>query len=211
MTRQRDLLDSLVVQERLPLLAEALTHVGHRATRNRGTVGGSLCHLDPAAELVAVAAALDATIEIAGPQGDRSVAIAAFPLGYMTPSLAPEEMVVAIRLPLPPVRHGHCFTEFSRRHGDFAIVSAAVILTAQDGLIDQVSVTLGGVGSVPLRMPEAEATLRGGCPGPALFAEAAAFCDGIDAMEDALIPGWYRRRLAAVLVRRGLATAWSRL
>ena len=207
MTRQRDLLDCPIVQERLPLLAEALTHIGHHATRNRGTVGGSLCHLDPAAELVAVAVALDATVDITGPGGPRSVAMAAFPLGYMTPSLAPEEMVVALRLPLPPPRHGYCFTEFSRRHGDFAIVSAAVILTAQHGA----SITLGGVGPVPLRLTAAEAALRGHPPGPALFAKAASFCDGIDAMEDALIPAWYRRRLAAVLVGRALATAWSRL
>jgi aerobic carbon-monoxide dehydrogenase medium subunit len=212
MTRQRDLQDSAVVQQRLPLLAEALTHVGHRQTRNRGTIGGSLCHLDPAAELVAVAAALDATIDIVGPEGPRSVPMAEFPLGYMTPSLAPEEIVAAVRIPLPQARHGHCFTEFSRRHGDFAIVSAAAVLTVDaDGRIDHASVTLGGVGSVPLRMAEVEDMLRGNHPDPALFAAAAAPCDAIDAMEDAQVPAWYRRRLAVVLVRRALTTAHARL
>jgi carbon-monoxide dehydrogenase medium subunit len=211
MTRQRDLLDDPMVQQRLPLMAEALTQVGHRQTRNRGTIGGSLCHLDPAAELVAVAAALDATIEIVGPDGARSIPMAVFPLGYMTPSLAPQEMLTAISIPLPPARHGHCFTEFSRRHGDFAIVSAASLLTLDtSGRIDRASVTLGGVGAVPLRMTDLEASLRGNPPTAALFAEAARACDAIDAMEDAQIPGWYRRRLAAVLVRRALETAHAR-
>jgi aerobic carbon-monoxide dehydrogenase medium subunit len=212
MARQRDVLDNPVVQQRLPLLAEALTFVGHRQTRNRGTIGGSLCHLDPAAELAAVAMALDATIDIAGPTGERSLAMAAFPLGYMTPSLAPEEMVTAVHLKLPAARHGHCFTEFSRRHGDFAIVSAAAMLTLDDrGLIDSASVTLGGVGAVPLRMAEAEATLCGQRPDPALFASTAAGCEAIDAMEDAQVPAWYRRRLAVVLMRRALETAHARL
>lgn len=212
MTRQRDIQDSPIVQQRLPVLAEALTHVGHRQTRNRGTIGGSLCHMDPAAELVAVAAAVDATVDVTGPGGPRSIPMAEFPLGYMTPSLAPEEIVTAVHLPLPQPRHGHCFTEFSRRHGDFAIVSAAVWLTlGADGAIEHASVTLGGVGAVPLRMAQAEAALRGAQPCPAVFAEAAGFGETIDAMEDAQVPAWYRRRLAVVLVRRALATAHARL
>jgi aerobic carbon-monoxide dehydrogenase medium subunit len=212
MTRQRDVLDDPIVQQRLPLMAEALTHVGHRQTRNRGTIGGSLCHLDPAAELVSVAAALDATLDIVGPDGARCIPMSAFPLGYMTPSLAPQEMLTAVSIPLPPARHGHCFTEFSRRHGDFAIVSAAAVLTLDErGRIDQASVTLGGVGAVPLRMTAVEASLRGNSPSAALFAEIARGCDAIDAMEDAQVPAWYRRRLAVVLVRRALDTAHARL
>jgi CO/xanthine dehydrogenase FAD-binding subunit len=212
MTRQRDVLDDPVVQQRLPLMAEALTLVGHRQTRNRGTIGGSLCHLDPAAELVAVAAALDATCDIVGPDGARSIPMAEFPLGYMTPSLTPQEMLTAVSIPLPPARHGHCFTEFSRRHGDFAIVSAAAVLTLdRGGRIDHASVTLGGVGAVPLRLTAAEASLRGNPPSAALFAEVARGCDAIEAMEDAQVPAWYRRRLAVVLVRRALDTAHTRL
>jgi carbon-monoxide dehydrogenase medium subunit len=212
MTRQRDIYDNPIVQQRLPLLAEALTHVGHRQTRNRGTIGGSLCHMDPAAELVAVAAALDATIDVVGPEGERSIPMAEFPLGYMTPSVAPEEMVTAVHFPLPPLLHGSCFTEFSRRHGDFAIVSAAaVLLLDADGRIGHASVTLGGVGAIPLRLKDAEACLRGQRPDRALFADAAAFGDAIDAMEDAQVPAWYRRRLAVVLVRRALDTAATRL
>jgi carbon-monoxide dehydrogenase medium subunit len=212
MTRQRDILDDPIIRDRLPLMAEALTQVGHRQTRNRGTIGGSLCHLDPAAELVAVAAALDANIDVVGPNGARRIPMAEFPLGYMTPSLAPQEMLTAVSIPLPPGRHGHCFTEFSRRHGDFAIVSAAAVLTLDaSDRIERASVTLGGVGAVPLRMTELEASLRGNRPSDALFAAAASGCAAIDAMEDAQIPGWYRRRLAVTLVRRALRTAHARV
>jgi carbon-monoxide dehydrogenase medium subunit len=110
------------------------------------------------------------------------------------------------------LQHGPCFTEFSRRHGDFAIVSAAALLTLDaDGRIDRASVTLGGVGAVPLRLTEAEDALQGLLPNPALFAKAAAMGDAIDAMEDAQVPAWYRRRLAVVLVRRALETAHTRL
>jgi aerobic carbon-monoxide dehydrogenase medium subunit len=212
MTRQRDIQDNPIVQQRLPLLAEALTHVGHRQTRNRGTIGGSLCHMDPAAELVAVAATLDAVIDITGPEGPRSIPMAEFPLGYMTPAVAPEEMVTAINIPLPPAHHGACFTEFSRRHGDFAIVSAAALLTLDaQGRIGQASITLGGVGAVPLRLTEAEMQLQGAQPGAALFTDVAALAADIEAMDDAQIPAWYRRRLATVLVKRALRTAHLRM
>jgi carbon-monoxide dehydrogenase medium subunit len=211
MTRQRDLLDSDLVRRYLPLMSEALTHVGHRQTRNRGTIGGSLCHMDPAAELVSVAAALDAVIDITGPNGSRSLPMAEFPLGYMTPAIAPDEMVTAIRIALPP-RHGHCFLEFSRRHGDFAIVSAAAMLTLDEaGRIATASLTLGGLGPVPVRMAAAEAVLRGAIATPALLAEAAAHFANVEAMEDAQVPAWYRQHLAAVLARRALITAHERL
>src|ERR1700736_2917322 len=125
MTRQRDLEFSDVVQARCPLMAQAIGLVGHRQTRNRGTLGGSLCHLDPSAELVAVAAALDATVTVAGPRGRREIAFAAFPLAFMTPAIEPNELLTAVRFPIWPKGHGHAFIEFARRHGDFAIVSAA--------------------------------------------------------------------------------------
>lgn len=208
MTRQRDLLDHPFVQQKIPLLAQALALIGHRQTRNRGTIGGSLCHLDPAAELVSVMTALGATIEIAGPNGPRDVAMADFPLGYMTPSLAPDELVIAVRLPVPPPGHGASFLEFSRRHGDFAIVSAAVMLTRRSsGHIADAVITLGGVGPVPLRLAKAEALLTGQPPTPDLFTQAACLAREIDAMEDAQIPAWYRRRLAESLTRRALTAA----
>ncbi|WP_043837531.1 FAD binding domain-containing protein [Muricoccus aerilatus] len=210
MTRQRDIEESALVRARLPLLAEALSHVGHRQTRNRGTIGGSLCNLDPSAELVAVATALDAVLEVQGPAGMRELSIHDFPTGFMTPALAPEEMLTAIRLPLPPARHGAAFTEFARRHGDYAIVSAAALLVIEGSRIARASLTLGGLGAGPLRLRNAEAMLVGEAPSEAAFGAAAAECAGIEAMSDPQAPAWYRRRLSAVLTRRALETAAAR-
>ena len=211
MTRQRDIQEHPVVRERLPLLAEALSHVGHRQTRNRGTIGGSLCHLDPAAELVSVATALDAALDVIGPGGAREVPMAEFAIGFMTSALEPDEMLTAIRLPLPPRGHGAAFVEFSRRHGDYALVSAAVLMTLAAGRIEVASITLGGVGAVPLRLREAETVLLGRTPDADLFARAAACASGIEAMEDAQVPSWYRQRLAVSLTRRALGLARSRI
>src|SRR5205814_8170378 len=117
MTRQRDIEFSDVVKEVFPLMHEAVRHVGHRQTRNRGTLGGSLCQLDPSAELVAVAAAVDAVVTIQGPSGARDIPFAQFPASLMTPALREGELVTSVRLPLWRKGHGYAFLEFSRRHG----------------------------------------------------------------------------------------------
>lgn len=211
MTRQRVIERSDVIARRLPIMAEALREVGHLQTRNRGTIGGSLCHLDPAAELPVIAAATDAVIEIAGPGGRRRLPFAEFPAGFMSPALAPDELLVAVRIP-PLPRHGHAFLEYARRHGDFAIVAVAVILVPDGaGRIARASVTLGGVGAAPVRLAEAEAALVGEEPSAAAFARAADATRGLDPMEDALVPAWYRRHLARVLLGRALASAQRRL
>src|SRR5258708_24201459 len=119
MTRQRDLEFSDVVRRRCPLMTEAIALVGHRQTRNRGTLGGSLCHLDPAAELVAVAAALGATLIVAGPHGPREIAFAAFPGAFMTPAIGPNQLLAAVRFPGWPTGHGHAVLEFARPPRDF--------------------------------------------------------------------------------------------
>ncbi len=210
MTRQRDAEESAAVRRRCPLLAEALTLVGHRQTRNRGTIGGSLCNLDPSAEVVTVAAALDAEIAVSGLAGDRTIAMSDFPLGFMTPSLAPDEMVTALRLPDWPPGHGWCFTEFARRHGDYAVVSAAVLLHVTGGRIARARITLGGVGPAPLRLTAAETALIGATPSDTLFREVAAHGRTIEAMSDPAAPAWYRQRLAETLVRRALPIALAR-
>ncbi len=210
MTRQRSLEDSDLVRRHCPLMAEALQFVGHRQTRNRGTIGGSLCNLDPAAELVLVCTALDATLEIVGPAGPRDLPMADFPAGFLTPALSPDELLVAIRLPASPTLARACFLEFARRHGDYAIASAAVVLVPDGaGRIRQATIAVGGTAAAPLRLVEAEQRLGG--MGPGAFAAAAACCRTIEAMEDPQTPPWYRRRLAEVLVRRALETAWSRI
>ncbi|MFZ0609928.1 MAG: FAD binding domain-containing protein, partial [Xanthobacteraceae bacterium] len=128
MTRQRDLESSPEIARHCPLLTEALRHVGHRQTRNRGTIGGSLAHADPAAELPAVCAAYDAVLHLASIRGLRAVPFRDFPVGYMATALEPDEMIAAIELPIWRRGHGHGFHEFARRHGDFALAGAAALL-----------------------------------------------------------------------------------
>ena len=212
MTRQRDIEFSDDVKRFCPLLAEAMPHVGHRQTRNRGTFGGSLSHLDSSAEIPTVCAAVDAVVKVQGPNGTRDIAFTDFPAGYLTSSRALDEVLVSITLPSWATGHGFAFEEFARRHGDFAIVSAAALLEAgPDGEITRASLTLGGVGPAPLRMTEAEAALMGETASAEAFSAAAEICRGIDAVEDIHAPASYRQHLAAVLARRALTKAFSRL
>jgi carbon-monoxide dehydrogenase medium subunit len=211
MTRQREVEFSPLVAARLPLWREAVLQVGHRQTRNRGTVGGSLCQLDPSAEIPTVSMAMDARVVVRSQRGTREIAMADFPAAYMTPAVEPDEMVTAVRVPAWPRRHGYAFVEFARRHGDFAIVScAALVQLDEQGRIARASLTLGGVAIAPLRMHEAEAALLGGAPDDASLARAAALCGDVDATGDSYVPAWYRRRLAAVLARRALDQAVRR-
>jgi len=211
MTRQREIEFSDKVRERCPLMHEAIVQVGHRQTRNRGTLGGSLCQLDPSAELVAVAAALDATVTVAGPKGAREIAFADFPKTYMTPAIAADELVTGVSFPLWPKSHGYAFVEFARRHGDFAIVSAAALLEEAGGKIARVSLTLGGMGPAPVRMKEVERALVGEKASDAVFREACEACRKVEAMQDVHAPASYRQHLAAVLSRRALEKAHARI
>jgi aerobic carbon-monoxide dehydrogenase medium subunit len=207
MTRQRDLEFSDLVKAKCPLLWEGLQHTGHRQTRNRGTIGGSLCHLDPSAEQVTVCAAHDATVSVAGPNGTREIAFADFPAGYLTPAIELNEIVTEIRIPLWPAGHKSAFIEFARRHGDFAIVSAAALLQIEGGKISRASVTLGGVAVAPVRVSEVEAAITGQAPSSELFAKVCESCRGIDALADIHASSDYRQHLAAVLSRRALEKA----
>ncbi|MGH8642085.1 MAG: FAD binding domain-containing protein [Burkholderiales bacterium] len=212
MTRQRDLEFSDVIRRRCPLMHEAILQVGHRQTRNRGTLGGSLCQLDPSAELVSVAAALDATVEISGPKGRREMPFSGFPAGFMTPALGDGEMLTGARFPSWGPGHGHAFVEFARRHGDFAIVSAAALLeSGADGRIKRASLTLGGMGPAPVRVTEAERALVGSKAAEKLLRDAAEVCRRIDAMADVHAPAQYRQHLAVVMARRALEKAHERV
>jgi len=212
MTRQRELEFSELVRERCPLMHEAILQVGHRPTRNRGTLGGSLCQLDPSAELVAVAAALDATLTVTGAKGTREIPFSEFPKTYMTPAIEPDELLTGVRFPLWGKNHGHAFVEFARRHGDFAIVSAAALLEEDGaGKVKRASVTLGGVGPAPVRVKEIERAIVGHAASDALFRDACEVCRKIEAMQDVHAPSSYRRHLAAVLSRRALEKAHARI
>jgi aerobic carbon-monoxide dehydrogenase medium subunit len=212
MARQRDIEFSDTVKKKCPLMHEAITHVGHRQTRNRGTIGGSLCHLDPSAELVSVAAALDATVSVAGKNGTRSIDFASFPVAYMTPAIELDEMLTAISFPCWPVRHGYAFVEFARRHGDFAIVSAAALIEEDgSGKITRASVTLGGIGPAPVRAYEVERALIGEKTDEKRLTEICETLRSVDVVDDIHAPASYRQQLATVLPRRALLKAHQRL
>jgi aerobic carbon-monoxide dehydrogenase medium subunit len=210
MTRQRDIEFDTTIRTTCPLLPEAIAEVGHRQTRNRGTLGGSLCHLDPSAELVAVATGLEAVVTVKGRGGEREIAFAQFPAGYMTPAIEPDELVTAVRFPLWPEGHGYAFVEFARRHGDFAMCSAAVLLEKTGGKIARASVTVAGLGPAPARVSEAEKVLVGNAAADALFRDAAEHCRTLDAIDDVHAPASYRQQLAVVLTRRALEKANGR-
>ena len=211
MVTQRALEKSELVARACPLLSEAVTHVGHQQTRNRGTLGGSLCHLDPGAELPVAAAALDAVMHVVGPAGARDIAFADFPLDYLTPSLAPGEVLAHVTFPRAGRGSGAAFLEFNRRPADFAIVSVAATLTlSADAVITQTAIAIGGVSHAPVRLAQVEAYLMGARADEATFAGAASLaassaCDG-----DEVYPSDYRQELCGVLVRRALVIARQR-
>ena len=211
MTRQRDLEFSSEVGERCAILHEALAHVGHRQTRNRGTFGGSLCHLDPSAELLNIATLLDGALHVQSQRGGRDIAIADFATGYMTTSLEPDELLTDIALKIPAPSDGYAFVEFARRHGDFAIVACSVLLTlGRDGKIADAKVAISGLGHAPIRPAEIEAALAGESPDAAAFKAAAAEAGKFDAVEDAYVTADYRKHLARVLTYRALERASER-
>jgi carbon-monoxide dehydrogenase medium subunit len=211
MTRQRELEFSAEVAQRCPLLTEALGHVGHRQTRNRGTIGGSLSHADPAAELPAICAVHDATIEIASRRGTRKIPFKELALTFMTTSVEPDEIVTAIEFPLWPQGHGYGFHEFARRRGDFALAGAAVLIELNaDKTVKRASISLCGVATVPMRIAAAEAALVGK-PLDATSVRAAAAATGtITAISDIHASAEYRLHLAGVLVFRALRDAAGR-
>jgi carbon-monoxide dehydrogenase medium subunit len=209
MTRQRAAERSELVRDRCPLVLQGLAHVGHTTIRNRGTVGGSIAHADPAAELPAVALALDAELVARSSRGERTIAAKDFFLGFLTTALEPDELLVEVRIPGTPQRSGSAFVELAQRHGDFALVGVAAVvsLDGSDSIADA-RLTFIGVGGAPVRAYEAEALLRGAKPDDALFAEAAERATTeIDPGSDTHATAAYRRRVAGVLARRALKEA----
>jgi CO/xanthine dehydrogenase FAD-binding subunit len=211
LTRHYQLETSPLITRHLPVLSCAMTHVAHLAIRNRGTVGGSLAHADPAAELPMMALLLDAELRIASAAGERTMAARDFFLGALTVDLAASEIVTEVVLPKLPPRTGWGFEEVARRHGDFALAAVAATLTVSDGAIKQARIALTGVGSKALRAHEAEGLLTGHALDPELTHRV------IDAVRAAIEPETdlhassdYRRHLAGVLTGRALAAAWHR-
>ena len=211
MTRQRDLERSAEAGRRCPVLHAALAHVGHRQTRNRGTLGGSLCHLDPSAELVNIAALLGGTAHAESRRGKRAMRISELAAGYLTTSLAPDELLTSVTLALPGRHHGHAFVEFARRRGDFAIVAVSTLIALDArGNVADAAIAISGLGPAPVRLSGVEQALRGQQPDAAVFRSAAAEAEKLEAMSDHLVTAGYRRHLARVLTFRALEQAVSR-
>jgi aerobic carbon-monoxide dehydrogenase medium subunit len=212
MTRQRDVEQSPLVRGRCPLLADAMRYVGHVQTRNRGTIGGSLAHLDPAAELTAVAAATDAVLHATSGRGQRDIPIDRFVVGYLTSCLESGELLTGVTLTLWPAETGHAFVEYARRHGDFAVVGVAALVELAPGrTLRRTAIALTGVGPGPVRARSAERALEGATANDeTLRAAADAVGHDVDPHSDLHASGAYRRRLATVLTRRALALACER-
>jgi CO/xanthine dehydrogenase FAD-binding subunit len=212
MTRQRALEMSPLVRARCPLLAEVLPQIGHVQIRNRGTLGGSLAHADPAAELPAVVAALQGELVVRSARGRRVLTSEQFFVGYLSTAVQPTELLVEVRLPTAPRRTGTAFLEVSRRHGDFALVGVAATVTLDEaGVGTACALALTGVGPTPVVVPDAARALVGVKPAPAAFDEAgrrvsaALRPDG-----DLHASSEYRKHVAGVLTRRALASAAAR-
>jgi len=208
MTRQRAIERSPVVRRLCPLLAEATALIGHPAIRSRGTIGGSLAHADPAAEYPAVLAALEGTVVARSLGGERTLTADSLFVGYLTTSLEPDEVLVEVRLPLPPRRHGWAFEEVSRRHGDFALVAVAALVAVEDGRCARVRLAAGGVGPAPQRLRPAELALEGRAPGEAEIRETASLAAAdVTPESDLHASAEFRRHLAGVLTARALRRA----
>jgi aerobic carbon-monoxide dehydrogenase medium subunit len=211
-TRQRDAAMHPLVKQQLPVLADAIGYIGHAAIQNRGTIGGSLAHADPAAELPMIALALNATLHMQRKDAVRSVRAEEFFTGYLSTALLADELLTGVSFGVPPVGTGWSFTEVARRHGDFAIAAVAALLTVNEtGSITWARVALGGIGPTPVRARLAERVLIGEAPSDNVFRAAAATVgDVLDPPDDVHASADYRRHLAEVLTRRALTTALSR-
>ncbi len=213
MTRQRTVERSSVMRETCPLLPAAVEWIGHPQIRNRGTIGGSLVHSDPAAELPALATLLDATFTITNAQGaKRTVKPDEFFVTFLTTAVEPEEMLSEIYFPTLPAGTGWSFVEVARRHGDFALVGAAATVALDSaGACSNVRIALFGVAPTATRSPSAEQALLNQKPDEqAIAAAASEVVKDIDPPGDVHASVEYRKYVATNLVRRALTEAVQR-
>jgi CO/xanthine dehydrogenase FAD-binding subunit len=211
MTRHTEVEHSKEIAEGWPLLTEAIGWVGHSQIRNRGTVGGSVAHADPAAELPAAFAALDAGFQVRSKRGARVLTWKQFFVAEFTTALAPDELVTAVEVPRSDAR-GMAFVEYARRHGDFALGGAAVTVKLdRDGRCDKATIALLSAGPAPVRAEAAEARLRGAKLDESKIQEAAEEAvKGLHPTSDLHGSSEYRVRLLRTMAERALATAARR-
>jgi carbon-monoxide dehydrogenase medium subunit len=212
LTRQRAVETSELVRERVPLLADAMPQIGHAQIRNRGTIGGSLAHADPAAELPAVVAALEGELVVKSARGERTMRPEEFFVSYLTSAVEPTELLVEVRLPVAPPRTGTAFLEVSRRHGDFALVGVAASVTMDErGVCTRCAIALTGVGPTPVVAREAARQLVGAEPTPEALEDIGRRASaGLHPDGDLHASSQYRQHVAGVLTRRALAQAIER-
>jgi carbon-monoxide dehydrogenase medium subunit len=209
MTRQRVLERDDEVATAVPLLARAAPYIGHVQIRNRGTVGGSLAHADPASELPAVALTLDAELEVAGASGTRRVPASEFFVGTWTTSLADDELLVAAHFPVWGGASGFGFEEMARRLGDFALTGVScAVERGRDGSVARAAIGMLGMAGTPMRATEAEASLVGRTPSAADLLEVGNVAvAGTDPSDDVHASGEYRKQVGAHLVAKAMAAA----
>jgi CO/xanthine dehydrogenase FAD-binding subunit len=212
MTRQRRAERDELVARRTPLLSETLPHVAHPQIRNRGTVGGSLAHADPAAELPATMLALESAFRVRSVAGERTIPARDFFTGLFSTALGPEEMLVEISVPPLPARTGHAFEEVARRHGDFALLAvAAIVVLDAAGRCSDARLAFVNAGETARRSPAAEGLLVGEAPSrESVRAAAEAALADLDPVGDVHASAEFRRQLARVLAVRALDRALSR-
>ena len=203
LVRQASAMRSPIIAEHAPLLARALPHVGHAATRNRGTLGGSIAFADPAAELPACLLALDGEVDIAGPHGARTVKARNFFQGLFETALGAHELLTEIRVPAARPDMRYAFAELARRHGDYAMVGLAACARLDGGGLHDVNLVYFGVGATPVSARRAAAALAGGVRDDARLETAvAALAHDLDPADDVQASGKAKRHLAGVLLRR---------
>ena len=211
LTRHNTVRRSQAVAEHCPLITDAYRFVSHHAIRNRGTLGGNLCHADPASELPVVALLLGATMVLRSASGERRVPAADFFKGPFETAARADELLVEVRFPAQPKGQGYAFDEVSQRHGDFAIVAAGCTLEVADGICRSVRLGYAGVGPQALRVPEAEAMLTGQPASAEQIARAARVAaEHVEPTSDVHADEAYRRDLVRALTTRVLAAALAR-
>jgi CO/xanthine dehydrogenase FAD-binding subunit len=206
-----EVLGSDLVAQHAPLIVEAYHNVAHHSVRNRGTLGGSLCHNDPASEMPLIMSVMGARLIVQSTSGTREIPVRDFVVDAFTTALEPEELLIGIRIPVPEVKHGYAFAEISQRKGDFGLVICAAQLLVTDGACHDVRIGYRNVGSDTVRLAEVEAVLEGQAPNAALIAKAAATAQSItNPPGDLHATAEYRRDIIGTLTGRVLTRAIAR-
>lgn len=211
LTRHHRIETSPLVRKHYPVLSAAVEHIGHLAIRNRGTLGGSLSHADPAAEHLLMAVLLEAKLTLRSARGSRTVEAPGFIAGALSTTLEADELLVAAEYPALAPRTGWGFEEYARRSGDFALVACGVLIEAAGGRVTRARIAVAGGANGPIRVPGAEAALQASaCEADALDAAALAVRELIEPNVDLQASAELRHHLLDTLVRRTCAAAWQR-